>query len=264
MHIRGEPLFYLGGTTSGGGVEKMARKLLVMVALMSLVLLAQAASGLAEVINLPGQGGGMNWTEYNYVHLGDAGNSFRAGYPDMDNYGYTGTNNWGIAESINTSAAAPTQTAEGTAYTATYDNLVNAIHIGQFGDEYDQYSTTQIRFIYYPETQPQRNISIISTDFVLTTTTVYDSDNNFVKETIFGSGTNYLDNDTYFSLTGTLVVVKYFDIGTYGLEGNNGYITDLQLTYGAAEPSAVPLPGAVWLLGTGLFGLACVGRRRKS
>jgi hypothetical protein len=46
-------------------------------------------------------------------------------------------------------------------------------------------------------------------------------------------------------------------LGTFNLTGNT-------LTYTAAGGPTVPLPAAVWLLGSGLLGLAGVGRRRQS
>jgi hypothetical protein len=40
--------------------------------------------------------------------------------------------------------------------------------------------------------------------------------------------------------------------------------TSGDLTYTIAGVSAVPLPAAVWLLGSGLLGLAGIGRRKKA
>lgn len=37
----------------------------------------------------------------------------------------------------------------------------------------------------------------------------------------------------------------------------------LEVVYGSAEVSAIPVPAAVWLFGTGLLGLVGVARRRK-
>ncbi len=39
--------------------------------------------------------------------------------------------------------------------------------------------------------------------------------------------------------------------------------TDGTLTYNTASPAAVPVPAAVWLLGSGLFGLVGIARRRR-
>jgi hypothetical protein len=67
------------------------------------------------------------------------------------------------------------------------------------------------------------------------------------------SGTGQNDNDDkYFSFTGTLYE-------NYGDHTHYLRIDDFELVY----PSAVPLPAGVWLLGTGLLGLACLGRRRR-
>jgi hypothetical protein len=38
----------------------------------------------------------------------------------------------------------------------------------------------------------------------------------------------------------------------------------ITLAYGDPEVASAPLPGAMWLLGTGLLGLGCLGRRRLS
>jgi hypothetical protein len=46
-------------------------------------------------------------------------------------------------------------------------------------------------------------------------------------------------------------------LGTFSLSGST-------LTYTAAGSTAVPLPAAVWLLGSGLFGLVGIGRRRAA
>lgn len=46
-----------------------------------------------------------------------------------------------------------------------------------------------------------------------------------------------------------------------GCPGCYGYNADLTLEFASGIPS-VPVPGAVWLLGSGLIGLASVGRRR--
>jgi hypothetical protein len=46
-------------------------------------------------------------------------------------------------------------------------------------------------------------------------------------------------------------------LGTFTFSGST-------LTYTAAGTSAVPLPAAVWLLGSGLFGLFGIGRRRAA
>ena len=81
--------------------------------------------------------------------------------------------------------------------------------------------------------------------------------------TMTASGQN--DNDgMYFTLSGTLVETDR--------DGqHSGKFSDLALTYYSATapitsdpgPSTVPLPGAVWLLGSGLFGLACLRPRLK-
>ena len=71
------------------------------------------------------------------------------------------------------------------------------------------------------------------------------------------------DGGMYFTMAGTLVEENR--------DGqHSGHFSDLALTYYDAappittDPSAVPIPGAVWLLGSGLFGLACMRPRLRS
>lgn len=49
-----------------------------------------------------------------------------------------------------------------------------------------------------------------------------------------------------------------YDLGTISFNG-----TTLSLTANGKSPPPVPLPAAVWLLGSGLLGLAGIGRRRR-
>jgi len=55
----------------------------------------------------------------------------------------------------------------------------------------------------------------------------------------------------------------YFFYNTRGSQFVNGKFNDAYaLAVSPGQISAVPLPGAMWLLGSGLLGLVCVGRRK--
>ena len=45
---------------------------------------------------------------------------------------------------------------------------------------------------------------------------------------------------------------------------NAGYMTSFVLEYNDPNAAHAPIPGAVWLLGSGLLGLAFLRPRRKS
>jgi hypothetical protein len=61
--------------------------------------------------------------------------------------------------------------------------------------------------------------------------------------------------------TGTIRVVNVFGIGA---SSGGGFTLDTVEQRIDPPLSAVPLPAAVWLFGTGLLGLAGIVRRRKT
>jgi hypothetical protein len=251
----------------------MARKLLIMVALVGLVSLIQAPPGSAGTYPLYGGTAddyvSAGWTEVHgpnplYVEGGSpesvpnsvpgyVNGSFRA--YDYVTYGYN------IPLLVNPSAGTSTSNGDWVTVQIVYNTR-------------DYIDPSNPSFSASGYGGPDIN----SFDTVITTTATYKADANgqplyaydatdqyyhYTLQngtmTMTGYGTNSSDNGTYFTLSGTMVEMKK---NTQHI----GYFSDLSLTYPAeaADPSAVPIPGAVWLLGTGLLGLGCVGRRRKS
>jgi hypothetical protein len=237
----------------------MARKLLVMVALMGLVSLIQAPPGAADPYPLAGG----TWTEVHGDTLFDgSGNPYLTvnPIPGAANGSFSGyytipfpnTPNWNIGNHTN-------------------PNLGEVM--AQFQDEEGNYWET-LKIVYNTGdlSFTARNYggpAISSSDTVITTIATYRTDdhykipdvNNVLQNAIMTmTGTGHNSDGTLFTLAATLVE-------TYADHNHSGIGTDFQLTYPAeasSDPSAVPIPGAVWLLGTGLLGLGCVGRRRKS
>ncbi len=204
----------------------MARKLLLVVALISLVSLVQAAPGFGDTYNLGDFG--LSWTEY----FGDTG------YPGSANGQFE------VSESA-----------------MTIGPLVNPVSGGTA-------SPYQVVYRTADQTQPDFTIqgygvpAISSFDTVITITSSW-SGYSLQDGTMamVGTGTNSLDGQP-FTLTGTMSDQTPQFFVQMGKQ-HHGTFSALTLDY---TPAAVPapIPGAVWLLGTGLLGLACVGRRRRS
>jgi hypothetical protein len=245
----------------------MARKPLILVTLISLVFLAQTVPGLADMVLPGGDGSTANWGSYlNGTDLGDAGNIFQAGYPNPSAWKMDG---WRIAMLTNQYAVVPTQIDGVTTVAITYDTSNDYIY-----NIDDQQPDMPTKFVVWTTAADDTVIPIIaSTDIQITINAKYNQDNAMTEGSIYGVGTNWLDNGAQFTLTGTLVPdniitenIPHFDpVNGFTYEtvvtGNSGHFTDLQINSLGAP---TPIPGAVWLLGTGLLGLGCVGWRRRS
>lgn len=224
----------------------MARKLIAVVALLALVSLASAGAALAETYYLTGVGENLIYQEiYGALpnenpHPGNANGEFEATFPT---FGFHNTAEWAIARMKNTNAAIDTNPDPDVyTYTVTYDALKGN---GIFGPTW--------RF-YVPF------LNLASEDLQIITTATYkaetEPDNTWVVyagETLYGSGKDTLGNN--FTLHGILEVSRYNSSFHDGM-----IISNLTLEY---PSSAVPLPAGIWLLGTGLLGLGCLGRRRR-
>jgi hypothetical protein len=236
----------------------MVRKLLCMVALIGLVLLVQAAPGLADIYNLSNLGdlsytGDLNhstWTETRGGQsVGFAPSTFKAySSPDGSEWNIPllkidaskseyspDYNYWQVIKTTyNTlndgSSGTPLFTANlagGTVITS-YDTVITLTATYQKENPWDQYPSNSKEYL------------------------IYGGDGQRPTFTMEGSGTS---DGTPFTFSATLVE-RITD------HTHDGYFSDFSVNYTAAAQT--PIPGAVWLLGTGLLGLVCVGRRRRA
>jgi hypothetical protein len=232
----------------------MARKLIAVAALVALVSLASAGAALAVTytIDLLSNGGDPYAWQEMYGSFppkpGLALGQFKGGYPTLE-----GGSIWEIARLENTNAATDEDSDPNTwTYTVTYDAIKEG---GGLGD-----GTVKFKLNY-------NGLVISSTIFTLTTHATYDVLPDYDRwvchagETIYGSGKNDLDGAS-FTFTGLLLQLDTYNSsghwGTHIAEIDDPTNFVLRLEY-----TPVPLPAGIWLLGTGLLGLACLGRRRR-
>lgn len=227
----------------------MARKLGLLVAVLGLAILVLAPVSFATTYDLGQQGDDSHYTWFhNYTNKNpwDAGTEFVAGGPDYFDSSLVDSE-WKIGFNVKLGDFLPyTNTVAGTHTTVTEE-----------GSTYDLativFDTTAADPKFYIDRDGYPYIS--STDTILTYNVkyLYSTRHTVIEGTVIGEGTN--SDGTPFMFTLSLE-------DSLGNHQNLGYITSFTLEY-PYNGSPVPVPGAVWLLGSGLVGLFCLGRRRK-
>jgi hypothetical protein len=219
--------------------EVMARKLAFLVAVIGLATLALAPASFAATYELGQQGGQQGdeiyltwWHNYSENEPWEAGTTFVAGAPTFD--ASLVDADWKIGFNVSGTFQPYINTVPGTQnLDGTYTIVFDA-------------TGAEPNFFIAMEGIP----SISSTDTIITYNVKYTYTDRYTATDgiIIGEGTNDLDGMP-FRFTASLVDVL-------GNHQNMGYMSSFKL-------EVVPIPGAVWLLGTGLLGLFCLGRRRQ-
>lgn len=220
----------------------MARRLIFWVAVIGLSTLALAPASFAASYDLGQQGGDGNysvwWHNYSETDPWAAGTEFVAGAPTY--YSSAAEADWKIGFAGTefqpfTNSSPGTENQDGS-YTIVFDT-----------------TTANPNFYIDMEGVPY----ITSSDTTLTYDVTYNYTDRYsvTSGVIIGTGTNSVDGGTPFMFTAVLEDVL-------GNHQNQGYMTSFTLEY-PYDPSAVPIPGSVWLLSTGVLGIWCLGRRRK-
>ncbi len=212
-------------------------------AVIGLATLALAPASFATTYDLGQQGDDSNyyiwWHNYAETEPWVAGTTFVAGSPTY--FSSYEEADWKIGHSGTelqpfTNSNAGTENPDGS-YTIVFDA-----------------TTADPNFVIDMEGVPY--ISSIETTITYNVRYEYTVAGTYtvVEGTIIGIGTNSSGGED-FMFTATLVDVL-------GNHQNVGYMSSFILEY-PYDPSAVPIPGTIWLLSTGILGIWCLGRRRK-
>jgi hypothetical protein len=220
----------------------MARKLLIMMALISLVFMVQASASLATTYELGQQGDDGTWTwkqGYSGGQPWDQGTEFIAGGPSYADSAATALWKLGFYDGV---TFQPYKNLQAGSHTDTTFTVV-----------FDSTAATPNFSINIPGVP-----NIISNNTIFTYNATYANQGpglyTITSGVLTGNGTHYDGIDFQF----TIVLQDIL-----GDHKNTGYIKSFTLEYPSNGAAQTPIPGAVWLLGTGLLGLACVGRRRR-
>jgi hypothetical protein len=216
----------------------MARKLALLVGVIGLATLMLAPASFATTYHLGPQGDDSNYYIWNHIYTDknpwDAGTEFMAGSPRF----YASVADWRIGYDVGDVHQRFVNTNEG-----------NENQDGSYTIVFDS-TTADPNFFINMEGIPP----ISSNDTIITYNVEYEyKDRYTVKEgTIIVDGTDSGTGDS-FRVTASLVDL-------IGNHQNMGYMTSFDLEY-PYNASAVPIPGAMWLFGTGLLGLFSLKRR---